>query len=315
MAIGLRAFRRSVDTVDVSLLWIPATLAAAAAQTVRNATQRRLTETIGTVGATQVRFLYGFPFALAFLALVLAASGEAMPRPDRGFAAFILTGALTQILGTALMLAAMREKSFSVVTATLKTEPLQVAVFGLSVLGDPLTPVTLSAIMIATAGVMVMSFKPGLSELTGAGLRPILLGVLAGACFGLAAIGFRGAILSLETGSFVVRATTTLVWGLGLQTAVLAAWLLALDRAAMVGSLRAWRPSLFAGFLGALASQFWFIGFSLTAAANVRTLALVEVLMAQLVTHRLLSQATTRREVIGMALIVGGVALLLAAQR
>jgi drug/metabolite transporter (DMT)-like permease len=299
--------------MDPTLLWIPATLAAAAAQTVRNATQRRLTETIGTVGAAQVRFLYGFPFALVFLALVLGASGEPLPRPDRGFGAFILMGAVTQILGTVLMLAAMRERSFSVITATLKTEPVQVAVFGLAVLGDPLTPVTLLAIVIATAGVVAMSFNQGLDELTRAGLRPILLGVMAGACFGLAAIGFRGAILSLDAGSFLIRATTTLVWGLGLQTAILVVWLLLFDRAAMIGSLRAWRPSLFAGFLGALASQFWFIGFSLTAAANVRTLALVEVLMAQLVTHRLLSQATTRRELIGMALIVFGVGLLLAA--
>lgn len=299
--------------MDPTLLWIPATLAAAAAQTVRNATQRRLTETIGTVGATQVRFLYGFPFALGFLALVLAASGETLPRPDRGFAAFILMGAVTQILGTALMLAAMRERSFSVITATLKTEPVQVAVFGLAVLGDPLTPVTLLAIVIATAGVVAMSFKQGLAELTRAGLRPILLGVSAGACFGLAAIGFRGAILWLDAGSFMIRATATLVWGLGLQTSILVVWLLLFDRAAMMGSLRAWRPSLFAGFLGALASQFWFIGFSLTAAANVRTLALVEVLMAQIVTHRLLSQATTRRELIGMALIVAGVGLLLGA--
>jgi drug/metabolite transporter (DMT)-like permease len=221
--------------------------------------------------------------------------------------------AVTQILGTALMLAAMRERSFSVITATMKTEPVQVAVFGAAVLGDPLTPVMLLAIVIATVGVVAMSFKQGLAELTRAGLRPLVLGVLAGACFGLAATGFRGAILSLDAGSFLIRATTTLVWGLGLQTAILVVWLLLFDRAAMIGSLRAWRPSLFAGFLGALASQFWFIGFSLTAAANVRTLALVEVLMAQLVTHRLLSQATTRRELIGMALIVFGVGLLLAA--
>ncbi|MFL5112714.1 MAG: EamA family transporter, partial [Microvirga sp.] len=74
---------------------------------------------------------------------------------------------------------------------------------------------------------------------------------------------------------------------------------------------REWRSSLFAGFLGALASQFWFIGFALTAAANVRTLALVEVLMAQAVSHRLLAEGTTRRELLGIALIVAGVALLL----
>ena len=119
---------------------------------------------------------------------------------------------------------------------------------------------------------------------------------MAGAFFGLAATGFRGAILSLDSGSFVVRASTTLVWGLALQTAILVAWLLAFNRPALVGSLAEWRSSLVAGFLGALASQFWFIGFALTAAANVRTLALVEVLMAQAVSHRLLAEGTTRRE-------------------
>ena len=40
--------------MNLALLWIPATLAASVAQTARNATQRQLTETIGTVGATQV---------------------------------------------------------------------------------------------------------------------------------------------------------------------------------------------------------------------------------------------------------------------
>jgi len=297
--------------MDISLLWIPATLAAAAAQTARNATQRRLTETLGTVGATQVRFLYGLPFAALFLLIVLAVSGEPLPGPGSGFFGFIVMGAVTQILATALMLAAMRERSFAVVTATTKTEPVHIAVFGLVVLGDPLTPLMALAIVVATAGVILASLKSGLSELTRAGARPILMGVVAGAFFGLAATGFRGAILSLDSGSFVVRASTTLVCGLALQTAILVAWLIAFNRPALVGNLREWRSSLFAGFLGALASQFWFIGFALTAAANVRTLALVEVLMAQAVSHRLLAEGTTRRELLAIALIVAGVALLL----
>ncbi len=123
------------------------TLAAAAAQTARNATQRRLTETIGTVGATQVRFLYGFPFALAFLALVTFGTGEALPGPNAAFLTSTLAGAVTQILATALMLAAMRERSFSVVTAYIKTEPVQTAIFGLVLLGDPLTPPMAAAIL------------------------------------------------------------------------------------------------------------------------------------------------------------------------
>jgi drug/metabolite transporter (DMT)-like permease len=302
--------------MDVTLLWIPATLVAAAAQTARNATQRSLTERIGTVGATQVRFLYGFPFSLAFLALMRLATGEAVPGPAAGFLAFILLGAAAQILATALMLAAMRERSFSVVTATIKTEPVQVALFGLVLLGDPVTLPIAIAIAIATTGVVLMSVKPGGSDLaTAAGWRPVGLGIVAGAFFALAAIGFRGAIQSLDHGSFLIRATTTLAWGLGAQTLILVAWLGLFDRAALLGSLKVWRPSLGAGFLGALASQFWFIGFALTTAANVRTLALVEVLMAQAVSHRLLSQNTTRREILGLVLIVGGVALLLLVQR
>jgi drug/metabolite transporter (DMT)-like permease len=297
--------------MSLSLLWIPATLAAAAAQTARNTMQRRLTQTIGTVGATQVRFLYGFPFALLFLALVVALTRERLPRPDGEFALFLLLGAVMQILATALMLAAMRERSLAVVTAILKTEPVQIALFGFLVLGDALTPTGALAIGIATAGVIVMSF-PNLSDLTRSGLRPAVYGVAAGACFALSATGFRGAILALDAGSFLIRATTTLAWSLGLQTAILLAWLAILNRAALIGSLRVWRSSLGAGFLGAFASQFWFIGFSLTTAANVRTLALVEVMMAQVVSHRLLAHRTTRRELFGMILIITGVALLLA---
>jgi drug/metabolite transporter (DMT)-like permease len=158
-----------------------------------------------------------------------------------------------------------------------------------------------------------MSMKRGAAEVAGSGPRPIAFGIAAGAFFALAAIGFRGAILALESGSFLVRSTTTLAWGLGVQTSILLVWLLAFDRRALMGSLAAWRSSLVAGFLGAFASEFWFIGFALTAAANVRTLALVEVLMAQAVAHRLLAQATSRREIGGMILIVAGVGLLLAA--
>lgn len=300
--------------MSLSLLWIPVTLVAAAAQTARNATQRKLTETIGTVGATQVRFLYGFPFALLALGMLRLVSGEMIPGVSSAFFAYVLAGAVSQILATGLMLSAMRQRSFAVVTAYTKTEPVQVALFGLLLLGDRVTLPVALAIVIATAGVLIMSVKPG-TDLKNAGLRPVILGLASGACFALAAIGFRGAILSLEQGSFVMRATTTLAWGLGLQTAILVLWLGIFDRKALISSFRAWRPSLGAGFFGALASQFWFIGFALTTAANVRTLALVEVLMAQLVSHRFMSHATTKRELVGMGLIIVGVGLLLWAQR
>jgi len=292
------------------MFWASAAIIAAAAQTARNAMQRKLTAEIGTVGATQVRFLYGFPFALLFLGLVAGLSREAIPTADLAFIGFAFGGAVSQILATALMLLAMKERSFSVTTAYTKTEPVQVAIFGSLVLGDHLSLTAICAIILATIGVVFMAVKAG-EKLTAAGLRPALAGIAAGGLFALAAIFFRGGILELGEQSFVLRASTMLAWSLGLQTLILVVWMLLFDRRALTGSVSVWRSSLFAGFMGAFASQFWFIGFSLTAAANVRTLGLVEVFFAQIVTRKLLSETTSRRELIGMAMVLIGVGALL----
>ena len=75
-----------------------------------------------------------------------------------------------------------------------------------------------------------------------------------------------------------------------------------------------WKPSLLAGFLGAAASQFWFLSFALTSVANVRTLALVEVLFAQGIAYYSLKQKISMREALGIALIVIGVGVLIAVQ-
>ena len=83
------------------------------------------------------------------------------------------------------------------------------------------------------------------------------------------------------------------------------------NRPALRASFAVWRSSLGAGFLGAFASQFWFIGFSLTSAANIRTLALVEVIFATAVSRYVFGQAVTGRQVIGMAVICAGVGWLL----
>src|ERR1051325_744393 len=60
-------------------LWIPFTVTAALGQVARNAMQRSLTGPLGTWGATNIRFLFGFPFSMIFLAVAVARSAE----PDR----------------------------------------------------------------------------------------------------------------------------------------------------------------------------------------------------------------------------------------
>ena len=291
---------------DSSWLWVVFTLIAAASQTMRNATQRELTATLGTVGATHVRFLFGFPFAIVFLIVVLIASSVPLPRPPVTYWAWVLEGALAQMAATGLMLAAMNDRSFVVVYAYIKTEPAQAALFGLIFLGDVVTLPMAVAILIATTGVVIMALKPG----TTLGMRATLLGLAAGGMFALSAVGFRGAILSLAPANYVMAATFTMVIGLTIQVALLSPYLLLRNPIVMRAILRAWQPSMLAGFLGAFASQFWFLAFALATAASVRTLALVEVLFAQAISSFVFKQKTTHREALGIVLITAGVGLL-----
>ena len=107
-----------------------------------------------------------------------------------------------------------------------------------------------------------------------------------------------------------MAATFTMVTGLAVQVALLTPYLLLRKPTVMRAILRAWKPSLLAGFLGAFASQFWFLAFALATAASVRTLALVEVLFAQAISSFVFKQKTTAREALGIVLIVLGVGLL-----
>lgn len=291
-------------------LWIAFTLVAAFAQTLRNLVQRELTGPLGTTGATFVRFLYGLPFGLVFLGVVLAVTGERLPMPSPEGLAWSAMGALTQIAATALLLMAMQARSFVVVTAYIKTEPVLVAIFGLVLLAEPLTLTVTVAILVATAGVIVMSIpRAGVGELFSA--RPMLLGLAAAGLFGLSAVGFRAGITALDSPSYVVNASTTLAVGLLIQVAALVLWLLARNRGTLVALFREWRASLPGGFLGAFASQMWFLAFALETAAKVRTLALVEIFFAQLLAGTLLRQRTGARDWAGIALVALGVILLL----
>jgi drug/metabolite transporter (DMT)-like permease len=297
---------------SIATLWIPFTLIASAGQVARNAMQRSLTAKLGTWGATNIRFLFGFPFSLLFLALVLLTSGDKLPWPPQAFWPWLLLGAFSQIIGTGLMLLAMTDRSFVVTTAYLKTEAIQTAIFGFIFLSDPLSVAKIVAILIATIGVVITALRPG-GEKGFAELKPTMTGLVSAAAFALSAVGYRGAIITVEGVSFVTAASTTLVWGLFLQSLLLTIYLLVRAPHTLKAILALWRPSMLAGFTGAFASQFWFLAFALTAAGNVRTLALVEVLFAQAVSYVSFKQPVSLREISGIVLIVAGVALLIAA--
>ena len=293
-------------------LWIPVTLWAGFAQTLRNAAQRGLTARLGTLGATLVRFLYGLPFALLWLALVLEFTGAALPVPAPGFYAWVTLGGLSQIAATALLLRAMEERNFALGVAYSKTEVIQVALFAFVALGDRLGTAALASIGVATAGVLLLSpadkARPLRALLAGWTARPALLGLASGTGFALSAVGYRGAALAFGDAPYLAVAAATLAAALALQTVTLGGWLLGRKPAVVAGAVREWRPSLFAGFMGAAASAGWFTAFAIESAARVRTLGLVELFFASVVSMKLFRERLSARELAGMALIATGIA-------
>jgi drug/metabolite transporter (DMT)-like permease len=201
-----------------------------------------------------------------------------------------------------MMLAAMRTRSFVVAVAYTKTEAAQIALFGLVALSDPPTAALIAAIALATIGVALMAIRSRKELL--ADWRSAALGLFSATFFAFAAIGFRSAVIGVASPSKVLSASVILVAGLAIQSAVLGLYLAAFDRAGARAILNAWRSSLFAGLMGALASQLWFIAFALTDAAPVRTLALIEVPMAQVVSLKMFREPPSLREGLGIGLIV-----------
>ena len=104
----------------------------------RNATQRELTATLGTVGATHVRFLFGFPFALVFLPGAVR-DWRGAAEPPAIFWPWVFDGALRAVRRHRAD-ARRHERPFVRGQLCLHQDRAgQVALFGLIFLGDVVT--------------------------------------------------------------------------------------------------------------------------------------------------------------------------------
>lgn len=282
--------------------WVIFVIVAAAAQTVRNATQRKIAGTAGTLGATYARFIYAWPFAAAFLSFLILRSGST-PTPGWDFAGWAAVGGAAQVLATSCLLAAMQQRSFAFAVALSNTSPVVVAVFGFLMLGEPLTLGIAASVLLVTAGALLISWPR-------AGQRPelrsVALGLGAACSFSLASVAYRGASLSLHT-DFLIASSTTLFATLTLQSIFMGLWLAVFMPKDLAAVFRNWRQSLLAGATGWLASLLWFSALAIETIARVRTLGVIEILFAQFVSARIFREGAGLREVLSLALIILGI--------
>lgn len=295
-------------------LWIPITIAAAFLQNLRSAAQKHLKSRMGTTGATFVRFGFGFPFVLLLVFLLNRLLEYPVPAPNATFLAWAVIGALGQIGATFLLVYLFSFRNFAVGTAYSRTEPAQAAIFGLVFLGERVTAGTLAAIAISVFGVMLISVaheeRKWKSLFRSIGSRNALIGLASGTLFGVSAVAYRAASLSLGGPNYAMQAAVTLAWVICFQTIVMFAWMAWRDRAEIGRIAAAWKPALFTGFVGASASFGWFAAMTLQQAAVVKALAQIELLFTFAASVFFFREKITAVETVGCLLIVFGIVVL-----
>ena len=150
-----------------------------------------------------MRFFYGLPFALAWLLIAWLAitPGQPLPGITASFLVWTVIASLTQIAATALLLRCMEERNFALGVAYAKTDVIQVALFGFVLLGDRVGVVALAAILVATAGVVLISLSSGARSVAavaqGWTSRAAMLGLGSGAAFAMAGYSGSGLLIAL----------------------------------------------------------------------------------------------------------------------
>ena len=296
------------------MLWIPVTIAAAFFQNLRSALQRQLKSELTDLGAASVRFLYALPFALVWLAVVSSLPGSSLPVVNSEFATWVIGGAIAQIVFTFLLMWLFSLSNFTVGTALSKTEVVLVILLEALLLQESVSGRGLIAILIAFAGVLVMTL--GRNRLSPSALlfglkqKATLVGLACGFALGLASVLFRGATLSLEESGMLMRSAYTLAIATTIQTLILLVWLCIFQPGQIQRTFTQWRSCAMVGFAGWAASIFWFMAFTLTHAAYVRALGQIELIFTFLVSVVFFREKVSRTEIIGVILLSGAIVLL-----
>ena len=295
--------------------WIVITIAAAFLQNLRSALQKHLQTSLGTTGASFVRFGYGFPLAILYVTGLHLLAGYSLPALNGGFWFWAIIGGLAQIFATMLLVYLFSLRNFAVGTAYSKTEPVQAAIFGLILLGERLTPGAIAAIIVGVVGVMMISVARMPLSWRNLGIamtsRTALVGIASGAVFGISAVAYRSAALSLDGPNPIMQAATTLACVTTFQTVFMLIWMLIKDKNEIVQVIRSWRSSSLVGLAGVTGSACWFTAMALQQVAYVRALGQIELVFTFMASIFLFRERITRMEAAGCVLIVAGILLLL----
>ena len=277
-------------------VWIYFTLLAAFMQAVRTAGQKQLSGYLTAMATTSVRYVYALPFAWIYLYWLLDFRQVSVPELNNDFLQYALIACVMQIIGTVCLVAAFKYRNFAVATSLAKTEAILVAIVGALIFSTSLSILGWLSVAVGVVGVIIVSkVKFTYSDVF---QNP-------GAGFGLAA-GLGLAITTL-----MVSAAVTLVFMITVQSFISVVYVYFEDKSQLSLMLKHWRLCLFVGITSVVGSIGWFTGASYQNAAFVKALGQVEFFITLFLTHRLFKESISKKEYLGMLLIVASVVILL----
>lgn len=290
-------------------VWIVFTLLAVVMQSVRTAGQKQIAKSVSAEAATLVRYLFGLPFALLyFYSVKNYYQIESLQAGWIFYRAATLAG-IAQIIATVFLVKALTIRNFAVGTALSKTEAILTAVFGALFFSAALSWVGYLSVVLGVIGVLVASnWKINFQDLLSN--ESIKFGLGAGLGLALASLWLRQASLSLDLPR-VLSASAVLAYMVTMQTVICLVWV-AVREAEQFGLILArFKACLFIGITSVAGSIGWFTAMSLQNAAIVKTLGQIEFVVTLLITYFYFRERISRREYVGILLLVVSLVLLL----
>lgn len=298
-------------------LWIAASLAAAFFQALRYAVLKELNRHLSATVTTYVRMLFGLPFLAAWLAGVLAWTGEPLPETNLRFWLWAGLTAILQFGMTLLVVRLLRLGNFAVGLMITRADVILTAVIGSLAFSETISVTGWIAIAITVAGVLVASagrLAPGAWVNRDASLLDVLLGpatrlgLVSALLAAISYLALREAILVLDPA--VGPLVRSAVGGAGMTLVsfvLIGAWLAVTEGRELL-RIRHWLGvCLLAGFASAAGTIGWFTASALANASYVAAVAQVQIVFALLISRYWFRETIRPLEVVGIVLIFAGV--------
>jgi drug/metabolite transporter (DMT)-like permease len=311
--------RGSMDSV-----WIWASVGAAFFQALRYAGLKVLNQRLSTQVTTYVRVLFTLPILIVYLLAVLWWTGEPLPALSRGLLIYSAIAAITQFVGTVLVVRLFQLGNFAIATLIIKADVIMTALLGTAFFSEAITPIGWVAIIVTMLGVIVISSGrspapastspadgvPAASRGTGAAAAPALLGLSAALVYALSYLCLREGILAIDPAAgTLVRAAYAVLVMAGLSALMVGVYLAAREPRELLRMFSFQRLCWFIGMTSGIGSIAWFIAAALTNASYVAAVAQVQIVFTLLLSYFYFGERIRGLEVGGIAIIVAGLAL------